>query len=305
MSPPRLPRFRREKNIPPLEVTARDTMILKAIHSHRFLRSWHVTALIGGSGQQILRRLQLLYHHGFLERPRAQLEYYHRGGSKHFVYGLGSKGAHHLAQATGLSTDTVDWGEKNRSVGRIYLEHALLVSDVTVALKIDCKKSGVVFLTPDSLLPLPRTNTQASFRWRVEIMPEVSLGVIPDSVFALETARARTGPERAYFFLEADRGTMPVMRENLQQTSMYRKFLTYEATWAQSIHRARFAFHRFRMLTVTQGPARMDSLLAACSKLERGQGLFLFTDAESLTKSGPLAAIWKSPRNNVPVRLVD
>ena len=38
--------------------------------------------IIGGSIQQLLRRLNLLYHHSYLERPRAQLDYDHAGGSK-------------------------------------------------------------------------------------------------------------------------------------------------------------------------------------------------------------------------------
>ena len=40
------------------------------------------------------------------------------------------------------------------------------------------------------------------------------LGVIPDRVFALEYADQNGQMQRVYFFLEADRGTMPVVRRN-------------------------------------------------------------------------------------------
>jgi hypothetical protein len=54
------------------------------------LRSHQIIALIGGSAQNLSRRLQWLFHHGYLERPRAQLQYYERSGSQTIAYGLGN-----------------------------------------------------------------------------------------------------------------------------------------------------------------------------------------------------------------------
>ena len=51
------------------------------------------------------------------------------------------------------------------------------------------------------------------------------LGVIPDRVFALEYADQYGSTQRVYYFREADRGTMPVVREKLTQSSFYRKLL--------------------------------------------------------------------------------
>ena len=53
------------------------------------------------------------------------------------------------------------------------------------------------------------------FRWHVTLERRQQVGVIPDRVFALEFTRSDKSP--AYFFLEADRGTMPVTRENLSR----------------------------------------------------------------------------------------
>src|SRR5688572_25716485 len=89
----RLPRFKRSADIPPFRLTERDVDVLRHVQRHRFLRSSHLAALIGGSRQQLLRRLQLLFHHGYLDRPRAQLEYFDRGGSQSIVYGLANEGA--------------------------------------------------------------------------------------------------------------------------------------------------------------------------------------------------------------------
>jgi hypothetical protein len=87
-------------------------------------------------------------------------------------------------------------------------------------------------------------------------------------VFALEITGVNGNVRRSYFFLEADRGTMPVIRKGLSQTSFYRKLLSYEATWRQEIQQKLFGFPRFRVLTVTSNPARVKSLIDACSKLE-------------------------------------
>src|ERR1035438_3587752 len=83
MQSSRLPRFTRASAVATIELTERDREIVRLVERFRFVRSSHICSLIPGSAQQLLRRLKLLYHHGFLERPRAQLDYYHRAGSRH------------------------------------------------------------------------------------------------------------------------------------------------------------------------------------------------------------------------------
>ncbi|TAK97422.1 MAG: hypothetical protein EPO07_13275 [Verrucomicrobia bacterium] len=292
----RLPRFRRTAVGAPIHLTARDRKIVRLIQRRRFLRSSQIVVLSGGSSQQVLRRLQLLYHHGFLERPRAQLDYYYRSGSQHIVYGLGNKGALLLQKEFGTTSHTSSWGEKNRAAGRIFLEHALLVSDVMVSIELACRVSGIRLLTEDELAGAFNANGKRPlFRWKVKVNSRLRLGVVPDQAFALEFTDQTGNRERSLFFLEADRGTMPVMRRNLSQTSFYRKLLAYEATWSQSIHRRRFGFNRFRVLTVTTSAARVKSLVEACSRLKRGRGLFLFADRSVLKNPDDiLASVWQT-----------
>lgn len=84
----RKPRFRRAADVAPMQLTSRDREIVQQVFRHRFLRTPQIATLVGGSKQAVVRRLRLLYHHGYLERPRAQIEYYHQGGSRPLVYGL-------------------------------------------------------------------------------------------------------------------------------------------------------------------------------------------------------------------------
>lgn len=184
----RLPRFQRAPAVPAIELSDRDRLILRLVHRHRFLRSSHLIALLGGSAQPLLRRLQLLFHHGFLERPRAQLEYFHQGGSRPIVYGLGTKGGKLLKHELRLPPRRLSWGEKNRVVGRVFLEHVLFVSDVLMALELACRRSGRVRFLMDEDLPIPG-QPRPAFRWNVTLDGHVRLGVVPDRVFALEVNR--------------------------------------------------------------------------------------------------------------------
>jgi hypothetical protein len=290
----RLPRFQRVATVAPILLTERDYKIIRLVHRHRFLRSDQIIVLIGGSPQQLSRRFQLLFHHGYLERPRAQLQYYERSGSQAIAYGLGNN------SSSLLQLNPASWGEKNRAIGRIYLTHALLVSDVMVSLELACRQHGIRLLHEDELnLPV-----EAPLHWRVKIRDGTKLGVIPDRVFALEYTDQNGHVQRIYYFLEADRGTMPVVREKLAQSSFYRKLLAYETTWTNKVHQRHLGIHRFRVLTVTISAARVKSLLDACSRLQRGHGLFLFADVSVLHRD-LLSAVWQCGKVGVMSALVD
>lgn len=287
----RLPRFRRAKEqAPNCKIMERDTELMRLVAVHRYLRSGHLVSLAGGSKQQTLRRLQLLFHHGYLERPRCQLDYYQQGGSREVVYGLGSRGAAHLRRTLNLPFDRMDWSGKNRSVGRLFLEHALMVSDFMVALEISCRAHGGVLLRQGDELPLPEAlrGHRDPFRWSVASNGSRRLGVVPDRVFALDSPDALGVMRRVIYLLEADRSTMPVMREKLERSSIHRKMLGYEATWRQRVHESRFGWNRFRVLFVTNSRARIEGMLQACESLNGGHGLFLFANAETLPSSADL-----------------
>lgn len=294
----RLPRFRRSSDVSPLQLTERDRDIIRLVYRHRFLRSSHICSLASGSYQQILRRLKLLYHHTYLARPRSQIDYYHQGVSREMVYGLGRKGASLLKAELGPMFRDVPWDEENNSVKRVFLEHALMVSDIMVAVELACRKSGITLLAEQHLAKANRP-----FRWKVNASGK-RLTAAPDRVFALERPSGDGALVRTYFFLEADRGTMPVIRKRLSQTSFYRKLVAYEATWTEGIHEKHLGFNRFRVITVTTSAVRVQSLIDACSKLERGHGLFLFTERTILEKE-ILFHVWQSGKRGQTGTLLD
>src|SRR2546426_11640159 len=95
----RLPRFRRAQKQENFILTRRDLDIMRNVESFRLLTSKHIQALSTGSDQGILRRLQKLYHAGYLDRitpPRTYGE-----GSQKMIYAITNKGFRVL-QETGI-----------------------------------------------------------------------------------------------------------------------------------------------------------------------------------------------------------
>jgi hypothetical protein len=283
----RRPRFERAA-VAGMVLTHRDLQILRAVHRYRLLRSTHFVALADGSPQTTLRRLQLLFHHDYLDRPPMQLDWYVRG-SEPMAYALGNRGAQALAAEGGLKSGALRWEMKNRDFSRLFLRHTLAVAAVMVAFEVACRdREAVTLIQPEEVLSAAPPETRRfrlPFRWQVDVRDGEKLhrlGVEPDRVFGLRFADAPEGRQVAYFFLEADRGTMPVARKGLLQTSFRRKLLAYQETWRQGLHKAHLGVPNFRVLTVTTSKERMGNMVAACRGLGSGGGLFLFADRHAL-----------------------
>jgi hypothetical protein len=294
----RRPRFQRAETPPRFQITARDVEIIRQVARHRFLRSTHLFQLIGGSPQKISERLGPLYHAGFLDRPRSQLEYHVRGGgSAPLVYALGKRGAQLLKIQDGLDNADVDWARKNHKTGREFILHTLAVADLRVALAVACReRKGYSVQEPDELLAAAPEETQRArspWSWRVKVQHKGAMreiGLLPDYVFALILPDGRRRP----FVVEIDRGTMPVERATLDQSSMLRKFLAYEGGRKQGLHTSRFGWQNFRVLIVTASPERAETMRTVIARTTgiRDTPLFLFAEHAALGRSDILAKGW-------------
>lgn len=192
------------------------------------------------------------------------------------VYGIGNQGIKFLDEHLGIPRRKVDWTARNRSVNRYFLDHTLAVADILVKLEVACRSDGCTQLIH------ARQPHEPPVHWQVTVRHHghrATIGVVPDAVFGLRTP----GEPDAWFFLEADRATMPVARQNLKQTSVLRKLLAYHETWRQGVLKDRFP--RFRTLTVTTSPHRVRNLIEAnrAATNGNGSGLFLFAEKASLS----------------------
>lgn len=274
----RLPRFLRLPDIAgAFQMTPRDIEILRHVAEHRFIRSEWLIKLVGGSRQQILRRLNLLFHHGYLDRPRAQLDYYHEGGSKSLVYGLASRGAGRLRRDLDMPFHRMDWTTRNKGVGRLFLEHTLMVSDFMASLEIECRLHSNLRLKYGHELRLPagREKSREPFRWTVDLPGKRRVGVVPDKVFAIEVQNDPDESRSVIFYLEADQGTMPIERRDLRQSCVLRKLKAYEATSLSSLQRNRQDSEHFKVIFVAKSETRRTSIQTATSQVYRARRIFV------------------------------
>ena len=291
-------RYERTTGRVPLQVTDRDAAIILAVGRHRFLNSRHVQALVLSSEDKILRRLEGLYHAGYLDRPRAQLDAYTRTGSKPMVYALANKGAALLNERFATTIPDVDWFHKNQSVGRPFVEHTLAIADAHIALTVSTRARPEIELIDAAALiaafPTPPVSADRAFLWKTvvrrnDLLEPVSVNA--DYAFAL---RSPTISRRCYL-VEADRGTMPVVRANLKRTSLARKFEGYIAGYAAQLHERQFGWKAFRVLLITNSSERAENARAALCNLTRAtniRALFYFTHTDALAAGDVLALEW-------------
>jgi hypothetical protein len=142
---------------------------------------------------------------------------------------------------------------------------------------VPCRENGVTLQQPEHLLETAPQETRAArspWSWRVRAQHN---GTIED-IGLLLALQFPDGKRRA-FLVECDRGTMPVERSTLDQTSMLRKFLTME---------------KFPPLIVTPNPDRVATIRDLIQRTPgfKGSPIFLFADQVALAQSNVLTHQW-------------
>jgi hypothetical protein len=298
--PTRRPRFRRASEPPAFRLTEDDVVIIRHLAKHRFLRSTHIAALVGRSADRTNDRLSRLFHAGYLDRPRAQLDYYPTSGSAPIAYALADRGARLLAERDGMQRANGEWSRKNREAGRPFIEHQLEITDFYVALQRAMRdRRDIRLIHHDQLIETfpERTRQQRNpLALRVSLMHGDTVhevGVIPDLIFGLAFADG----SRRCFMVEIDRGTMPVSRGDLTQTSFERKMRAYLTAHAARQHEQHFGWKTFRVLVVTTDWHRTQSMTEALRQIRfpnsPGGSLFLFALRDQLRTSDPIGHTWR------------
>lgn len=276
----RLPRFSRDpRQKPPFALQSRDVAIIRLVAQHRVISSGDIQLVVGGSGQGVLRRLQRLYHHGYLDRPRCQIE----RGNAPLVHALGQRGADLVAQETGQRA-IADWSEKNRQLQSRHLEHGLMATRFAVALGYAADSLGTIRLERWYGDGFIRDAAVVEHRDRQERIP-----IAPDALFVLRLLE--TG-EAIHGLLEADRSTMQLSRFIV-------KLRGYFAWWRSGRQEEVLGAKNCLVLTVTKSAERARNLLGAARSVNsRGTRMFLFCcEREFLPTNSRriLDAIWHTP----------
>ena len=306
----RLPKYRRDpEGFGRFELTRRDTEILALIHDYRHVWVDHVQHLIPGNGRKLARRIQGLYHHGFIERlvppSRMRMEF----GSPKSIYILDRKGAKVLEQERaaiaeeGLAVAPVKW-RKGRPRTEFFVEHELEISTFRATVQLAVQASGHLRL----LEWRQGVELQHSFRYRHGDTGQIlRAGIRPDAYFAVQE-----NGQRRNFFAELDRGTE-------EHSRLREKFQTYYNYLRSTVYQERYHGKNpddVRVLVVTTSASprasgsrrtrldRMtDSLTAIRGRFGVAQFWFTTLDAYSMADAvSVLKPIWRVVRIRDGVR---
>src|SRR3954471_7167181 len=121
----RRPRFRRAAEPQPFRLTEDDVEIVRIVARHRLIRSTHIAALVRRSLDRTNDRLLRLFHAGYIDRPRAQLDYYPAFGSAPMIYALADLGVRLFREWDRAEFRNPEWSRKNREAGRPFIEHQI------------------------------------------------------------------------------------------------------------------------------------------------------------------------------------
>ncbi|WP_395746690.1 replication-relaxation family protein [Prosthecobacter sp.] len=280
----RLPRFTRApQKAGGFRVTPRDLQILRVVAEHRFIRSEWIARLAGGSYQQVIRRLHLLYHHSYLDRPRAQIDYYHEGGSHSMIYGLASRGAGRLRRDLNMPFERMDWTTRNRHASRLLLEHTVLLSDFMATQLIEGGGERKRFVNAEDLDLRADPRKSGPIRWSYSNCGGRRMTLIPDKVFAFDEKDQNGKVTRSHYLVEADRGTMPIKRSNPRQTSIMQKLHGYHLL-SRVLHRLP---PRTFVVIVSASPQRLANIVAEIRKAALPSSLFKMAHPEGMELPDP------------------
>jgi hypothetical protein len=309
VQPMRRPRFRRASEPPAFRLTDDDVEIVRQIARHRFLRSTHVATLVGRSLDRTNDRLLRLFHAGYIDRPRAQLDHYPTAGSAPLVYALADRGARLLRERDGIGVANPEVSRKNREAGRPFIQHQIEIVNFQVALQRAVAQRGDVRLisaddmnSAASRQQMPASRGPFALRAKLSHRGRVrEISVVPDIVFGLQFAAGA----RHNFMVEIDRGTMPIVRSDPEQTSFERKMRVYLAAHVAKQHQRQFGWKNFRVLVVTTDPSRIDTMMEALRHIRtpgtNAASRFIFTTFPDIQRHDPLSLEWRYVGGSAPL----
>ncbi len=308
-------RFVRPESLPPYSLTQRGLALLAHVARHRLIASDDLALLDGGSAQNVKRELRLLWAHGYLMRPGAQIQSTILIGPQPMVYGLTNRGARTL-HAEGYRIDPeIDWSENTRRSGVAFIEHSTARSRFMAGLEAGLRgRDDVKLVHAEEIInaaPAQTRRASQPLKWTAKIPMDdgrvVPSAVIADDLFALRFA----DNTESYFLVEIDRGQMPVRRSaNVEEivegkkrmrTYFMHKLATYWHGWRQGRHVQQFGVEQIRVLTITTSAKRIETMLDALRDVTGGKGseMFLFIDEAMIRGRQPLETMWITGRGRI------
>jgi hypothetical protein len=279
-----------------------DLPILLALADHRILRTSHLSRLTKRSQAAINGRLLRLRTAGYTDSIKPKNEKHHKVNPEN-LHALGDLGVDVVSDYYGTRRRKSVYSQLNKDIGQDKVSHLLLINDFLVDIQEACHNSGgeVRYISEREIL----TPVEKRFNSTDPLLLSVNvkgkrMTTRPDLLFGLEflTRIGDSGkPLRAYFFGEADRGTITQSRRrNDEWTSNHKKYVVYYH-WGREIYQAKkqnrkldeseFFLKNFRVLFFTsKGELRARNLRDYLLSIEEtGKEQWLFQSYANLQES--------------------
>ncbi len=281
----------------------RDREIVRLVFEHRFLDTellWHLLRKNGdsetdtrkgrdgklrpvsyGFGRKALyKRLQALYHTGYLDRKFPKDQPIGRGyDGPRAIYSVGPKSTRVLPEMLDVTAQQVRRIVASNRVGDSFMRHAVEIARFRVILELACQRSigtvRVIFWEQGQHL--------REYTYGIDHEGnERRFSVYPDAFFALEVK----GKGIANYFLEIDRGTEPITSTR-QRTEIRSKLVGYRLYRKHDLISKRYAYASTPDGSVT-GLIRLDrGYVAAGEARLRGFSVLFVTGGSSVRGESP------------------
>ena len=281
-------KFARSETLPGrLRIQPRDVALLQNLASFRFLNTEQIVALHPGGMRNLRRRLNWLYHSGYVDRPPQQT--LSSFSSTHIIYGLGEKGAELLFEDLKERAEKIKLVQMDQKTAFPSFAHALMISQFHAVLTLALKDTGgkiIRWSQGYDLRDMLRVRGQT---------PEL----VPDAFFTIEQDDGLWN-----FFLEADRSTEA-------HHIFLSKMKTYWEWSRNKTYNDHLNITRFRVLTITPSEERKENLRITAKNADtrrEGSNMYLFAcekDYSLKTPEAVLAPIWLSPKDDMEHKILE
>lgn len=282
---PRLPLFRAQYKHQTLSLDPKDREILELVYEYRLLTSTQIGLLLEGSKRSSLKiKLQMLFHHGYLDRPPAQVAWrITKSLSWDMTYAITPKGLKSLGIVSKYRIDS-----KNKNLTPHFMAHVRAINDVRIAVTLATRVHPhlrLEFWIPEG-------------RWQERITLNGQPKVIRPDGFFMVRDRSRPPEHQCFsYFFEYDTGS----EDHGRLREKYRAYLALpEQKELQHPLFPNEQVRGFRVVFVAHSPERLNNMLQNIAELplrNSQRRLFLFTTAQHIRPTAPetvLGPIWHS-----------
>jgi len=283
-------RMRRTRAGKRIELTDRDLDMFRWLARYRYLPSTYIHAFVGGTSEtRFKERLGDLFHEGYLGRPERQWE---MANCRHrpVIHELGA-GATRVLDDGGIVEEPRTWF--SASPHRQF-SHSLMVSEALASIELGVRAAPNLRFVPWSEILAKASPATRALATSMRLPSTIQAGgVIPDGLFGIEYATEEKKRYR-FFALEADRGTMPIVRSKPDQTSYVGKLAVYHDILSNQTYKTHLGIPNLFVLTVTTSEARRAEIVRkveACG----ARPLFFFKAVDEKELRQPVLQLLNQP----------